>query len=95
MRVKVKQLRERGKRMTDQQIAAAQPVDGELVVHNVAGIMVAELAKPNTQVGAPLLIMYEARLTTMNGAGLLLKGEERPQGNQGPAFVQEWSVRLE
>jgi hypothetical protein len=30
----------------------------------------------------------------MNSAGLLLKGEERPQGDAGPAYIQEWAVRF-
>ena len=91
---KVKQLRQRGKRMSDREIAAAPFVEGDIVVHGVGGVTVAEVKQPNTQVGDPLLVLYEARLTTMHGAGMLFKGEERPQGNDGPAYVQEWSVRL-
>jgi len=30
----------------------------------------------------------------MNSAGLLLKGEERPQGDVGPAYIQKWAVRF-
>lgn len=80
--------------MSDREIAAAPFVEGELVVHGVAGVIIAQVKPPNTQVGDPLLVLYDARLTTMHGAGMLFKGEERPQGNDGPAYVQEWSVRL-
>ena len=31
----------------------------------------------------------------MHGNKMLFKGEERPQGDAGPAFVQEWSVIIE
>jgi hypothetical protein len=38
------------------------------------------------------LELYDARLVTMHGNKMLFKGEERPQGDAGPAYVQEWSV---
>lgn len=81
--------------MSDHQIAAAVPVEGELVVHGMRGMIMAEVQRPDAQVGDPLLVLYEVRLTTMHGAGMLLKGEERPAGDKGPAYVQEWSVRFE
>lgn len=96
MRAKVTRLRERGQRMSDHQIAAAVPVEGDLRVYGVGGAIQASLTDPQSQVGDPLIpILHEARLTTMHGSGMLLKGEERPQGDKGPAYVQEWSVRLE
>jgi len=82
--------------MPDHQIAAAVPVEGELRVYGMGGAIQASLTDPQRQVGDPLIpILHEARLTTMHGAGMLLRGEERPQGDKGPAYVQEWSVRLE
>lgn len=80
--------------MSDHQIAAAVPVEGELVVHGMRGMIMAEVQQPNSQATAPLLVLYEVRLTTMHGAGMLLKGEERPEGDKGPAYIQEWSVRF-
>lgn len=95
MFAKVKRLRERGQRMSDQQIAAALPVEGELRVYGMGGAIEATITDPRSQVGEPLIpILHEARLTTMHGPGMLLKGEERPQGEKGPAYIQEWSVRL-
>lgn len=91
---KVKQLRERGKRKSDREIGAAPFVEGEVVVHAIGGTIVAEVKQPGSQVAAPLLVLYDARLTTMHSGGMLFKGEERPQGNDGPAYVQEWSVRI-
>ena len=96
MQAKVKRLRERGQRMSDQQIAATLPIEGELRVYILGASTVATLIDPGRQVDNELLpTLHEARLTTMHGAGMLLKGEERPQGDKGPAYVQEWSVRLE
>ena len=80
--------------MSDQQIASAIPVEGEVRVYGVGNTVQAAVVDPNSQVAAPLLLLYEARLTTMHGSSMLLKGEERPQGDAGPAYVQEWSVRL-
>lgn len=96
MRAKVKRIRERGLRMSDHQIAAAVPVEGELRVYGMGGAIQATVTDPVSQVGDPMIpILHEAKLTTMHGAGMLLKGEERPQGDKGPAYIQEWSVRLE
>ena len=51
---------------------------------------------PNSQVGGSLIPqLYDARLVTMHGTKMLFKGEERPQGDAGPAYVQEWAVQLE
>lgn len=91
---RVKQLRQRGKRMSDREIATAPFVEGDIVVYGLAGVTVAEVRQRNTQVGDPLLVLYDARLTTMHGVSMLFKGEDRPQGNDGPAYVQEWSVRF-
>jgi len=93
---KVKRLRERGKRLSDREIGAAPAVEGSLTLAMVGATLVLEVKPANTQVGTPLLpSLYEARLTTMHNGGMLFKGEERPQGNDGPAYVQEWSVRTE
>jgi len=95
MRAKVKRLREGGKRLSDQQIAAALPAEGELRVYGMGGAIEATVTDLASQVGDPLIpILHEAKLTTMHGHGMLLKGEERPLGDQGPAYVQEWSVRF-
>ncbi len=95
MQVRVKQLRERGQRMSDRQIDSAIPVEGELRVYGLGGAIQATLTDPNSQVAEPLLLLHEVKLTTMHGAGMLLKGEERPQGDKGPAYIQEWSVRFD
>lgn len=95
MQAKVKRLRERGQRMSDHQIAAAVPVEGELRVYGMGGAIQATITDPDSQVAEPLLLLHEAKLTTMHGAGMLLKGEERPQGDKGPAYIQEWSVRFD
>jgi len=93
---KVKRLRDRGARLTDRDIAKAAHVEGEVTVAGLGSVLVAQVRDPNSQVGTGLLPqLYEARLTTMHGNKMLFKGEERPQGDAGPAFVQEWAVVVE
>ena len=93
---KVKRLRERGQRLSDRDIGQAPFAEGAVRVYGLAGVIVASVTDPASQVGDPLLpILYEAKLTTMTDGGMLLKGEERPQGDSGPAYVQEWSVRFD
>jgi hypothetical protein len=92
---KVKRLRERGARLSDLDIARAPFVEGELTLISLAGTGVLQVKDPNSQVGDSLFPrLYEARLITMHGDRMLFKGEERPQGEAGPAFVQEWAVML-
>lgn len=93
---KVKRLREPGKQLSDREISAALVTEGALTLAMIGGTLVLEVKPLNSQVGESLLpCLYDARLTTMHSGGMLFKGEERPQGNEGPAYVQEWSVRIE
>lgn len=63
-------------------------------VYGFAGVIVACVSNPNSQVGGSLLaLLYEAKLVSMHGNGMLFKGE-RPQGDAGPASIQEWSVMV-
>lgn len=93
---KVKRLRERGTRLSDRDIASSAHVEGEITLAGLGTVLVAQVRDPNAQVGTGLLPqLYEARLITMHGNKMLLKGEERPQGEAGPAIVQEWAVVVE
>jgi hypothetical protein len=93
---KVKQLRRGGKRLSTHDIQRAGYVEGEVRVYGLAGAIVASVSKPDSQVGDPLLpALYDAKLVSMHGTGMLFKGEERPQGDAGPAYIQEWSVMVE
>lgn len=93
---KVKRLRNAGKRLTDQDIARAQHTEGEIRLAGLGATLVLSVTDANAQVGGSLIPqLYDARLITMHGTKMLFKGEERPQGDAGPAYVQEWSVLLE
>ncbi|MGG7604619.1 hypothetical protein [Massilia sp. BKSP1R2A-1] len=93
---KVKQLRRAGKRLSMHDIQRADYVEGEVRVYGLAGAIVASVSKPDSQVGDSLLpVLYDAKLVSMHGTGMLFKGEERPQGDAGPAYIQEWSVMVE
>lgn len=93
---KVKRLRERGVRLSDLDIGRAQPVEGEVTVAGLGPTLVAQVRDPSSQVGTGLLPqLYEARLISMHSGKMLFRGEERPQGEAGPAYVQEWAVAVE
>jgi hypothetical protein len=93
---KVKRLRERGARLSDQDIGRAVAVEGAIVVAGIGGTLMAEVRDPNAQVGTGLIPpLYDVRLLGMHNGKILLKGEERPQGAAGPAYVQEWSIAVE
>lgn len=82
--------------MSDREISQAPFAEGAVRVYGLGGVIVAAVTDPASQIGDPLIpLLYEAKLTTMTDGGMLLKGEERPQGDAGPAYVQEWSVRFE
>jgi hypothetical protein len=83
---KFKCLRHDGKRLSDRDIGAVPAIEGDVRVYGVGTAIVANVTDPSSQIADPLVpTLYEARLTTMNSAGLLLKGEEWPQGDAGPA----------
>ena len=93
---KVKRLRAGGKRLSTHDIQRSEFIAGEVRVYGLAGAIVANVSSPDSQVGDPLLPpLYDAKLVTMHGHGMLFRGEERPQGDAGPAYIQEWSVMLE
>lgn len=93
---KVKRLRAAGKRLSDHDIARAQYVEGEVTLTGLGGTLVLTVKDRNSQVGESLFPqLFEARLITMHGTKMLFKGEERPQGDAGPAYVQEWAVVVE
>jgi hypothetical protein len=95
MFVKAKQLRARGQRRSHQEIAADDGKVGELTLAMVGHTYQLNLNDPASSVHAPLLpVLYEAALITMGGERMMFKGVEQPQGEAGPAYVQEWSVQL-
>lgn len=90
---KVKRLRDRGRRLADHDISQAPFVQSEVTLVGLSTTYVLAVNDPGSQVGESLFPrLYEARLVTMHGNKMLFKGEERPEGDSGPAFVQEWTV---
>lgn len=93
---KVKPLRSRGVRLSDHDIGRAQHVVGEVTLAGLGATLVLTVTDPNSQIGDSLLPqLYDARLVTMTQHKMLFKGEERPQGDAGPAYIQEWAVVVE
>lgn len=96
MHGKVKQLRRSGKRLSTHDIQRADYVTGEVRVYGQAGVIVACVTSADSQLGDPMIpLLYDAKLISMHNQGMLFKGEERPQGDGGPAYIQEWSVMVE
>lgn len=96
MYAKVKRLRQRGTRLPDREIASAPHVEGDVTLFGLGAGYVLAVKDPNNQVSDGLFPpLHEARLVTMHGNKMLFRGEERPDGDSGPAFVQEWSVLVE
>jgi hypothetical protein len=96
MHGKVKQLHQRGVRIPNREISQAPFIEGDLTLAALRSTYILEVKDTASKVGASLFpALYKARLTTMHGSAMLFKGEERPDGDGGPAYVQEWSVMIE
>jgi hypothetical protein len=71
---KIKRLRDRGARLSDQDMARVVPVDGAVVVAGIGGTLMAEVRDPNAQVGTGLIPpLYEVRLPGRHNGKVLLK----------------------
>ena len=93
MQAKVQRLRERGQRLPDQQIAAALPVEGQVWVYGIGGVILAALSDPACQVGDPLIpILHEGRLTTMAPVFCSRGRNGRKVIRGQPIF--KWPIRL-
>lgn len=96
MHGKVKRLRHQGRRLSNRDISQAPFIAGDLALSALRSSYVLTLRQPNTQAQEGIIAaLWDARVVTMHGDGMLFRGEERPQGDDGPAYVQEWSVMIE
>jgi hypothetical protein len=92
---KVKRLRDHGRRLSNREINQMAAIEGALTLAAVRSTYILQVRRHDSQVGPGLLPdLYEARLVAMHTGGMLFRGEERPQGDEGPAYVQEWSVMI-
>jgi hypothetical protein len=95
MYVKAKQLCTRGQRRSHQEIAADDGKVGELTLAMVGHTYQLNLNDHNSSTDAPLFpVLHDAALITMGGERMMFKGIEKPQGEAGPGYVQEWSVQV-
>jgi hypothetical protein len=83
-------LRERGKRRNDHQIDSDPGTAGDLILAMVGGVYELKLADiDDSQQQKPIIpSLYDARLVSMHGNGMLFRGYER--GSDGAGYVQEW-----
>lgn len=95
MKVQVKALRSRGARLSDYQIQALEPAEGVLRVFGLGTSIQISLSAHEDQQGKPLLAdLYDARLVTMHGNGMLFFGLERTADAAAAQYAQEWSVKI-
>lgn len=97
MHGKVKRLRHHGQRLSDKEIANTQPIEGELSMSGQQWTLerVVSLRRPNNRV-APSLIpdLCRVELIGLLNGKMHLRGVERPQGDSGPEYIQEWTVMV-
>jgi hypothetical protein len=92
---KIKVLRRRGARLSEREISAHEGHDGELTLYRSGGAIELKLSGPNDQRKEPIIpILYDARLVTMHGNGMLFQGMERTGDEKGAQYMQEWSVMI-
>lgn len=93
MKVQVKPLRQRGARLSDQQIQSLNAAEGGLSIYGVGTTIQITLSALDDQQNKPVLpSLYEARLVTMNGSKMLFAGLERTSDPLAAQYLQEWSV---
>ncbi len=95
MYAKVKRLRHRGQRLSDKDISNTEPIEGVLSMsgHQWNLERVVSLQQRNNQVAPPLIPdLCRVELIGLGNGKMHLRGIERPQGDGGPEFIQEWSV---
>lgn len=89
----IKLLRHYGRRKPDREIQSEPGTIGDLTLALCAGGCEAKLSGDDGSRQEPLIpILYEARLITMHGNKMLLRGVERSP--DGAEHVQEWSVLI-
>lgn len=95
MKVQVKPLRQRGARLSDQQILSMPPVEGVIRAYGLGTTIQLSVNAHDDQQGKPLLPdLYDARMVTMHGNGMLFFGLERTADPAAAQYAQEWSVKI-
>lgn len=93
MHCKVKLLRTRGARRHDHEIAADASTEGIATLALCGALYELKLHAPDDSQQKPVLpVLYDARLVSMHSGKMLFRGIERAGGEEGPQFLQEWSV---
>lgn len=99
MQVKVKLLRQRGARRSNNEIGADAGIVGDMVMHSVNGhyqVKINSVEDHSRQ--SPLLpVLFDAVMVSMTGNRMMFRGFER-QGDQAdagaPTVMQEWAVEV-
>jgi hypothetical protein len=92
MKVQVKPLRQRGSRLTDQQIASLAPVYGHLALYGLGTTLQISVYANNARPDPLIPDLYDARLISMHGNKMLFAGIERTADPMAAQYFQEWAV---
>jgi hypothetical protein len=92
MKVQVKPLRQRGSRLTDQQIASLAPVDGVITIYGLGATIQLSLYDGSGLQTSLIQDLYDARLVSMHGNKMLFAGIERTADPMAAQYFQEWAV---
>lgn len=92
MKVHVKPIRQRGARMSDQQIQSLELMAGELTIYGIGTTIQLSLYDGSAKQEPLLPSLYDARLVSMHGNKMLFGGIERTGDPLAAQYLQEWSV---
>lgn len=93
MHCTVKLLRNRGVRRSLAEINSDAGTTGDATLALVGAVYELKVYDPNDSQRKPIApILYDARLVSMHSGRMLFRGLERVGAEEGPQFLQEWSV---
>jgi hypothetical protein len=92
MKVQVKPLRQRGSRLSDQQIASLAPVEGVITIYGLGTTIQLSLYNGTAKQEPLIPDLYDARLVSMHGNKMLFAGIERTADKDAAQYFQEWAV---
>lgn len=93
MHCKVKLLRSGGIRRHERDILSDPGTEGIATLALCGAFLELKLSAGDDSQQNPVIpILYDAKLVSMHSGKMLFRGLERSGGEEGPQFLQEWSV---
>jgi hypothetical protein len=95
MHCKVKLLRSRGIRRMERDILSDAGAEGIATLALCGAFLELKLSAGDDSQQKPIIpILYDAKLVSMHSGKMLFRGIERIGVEEGPQFLQEWSVMV-